>query len=134
MKGDLYVILNSEDHILGAFSAEKGTGGERVALVLSLVPKITIKLLHQHELHIHSTEAVKMTTHPLAGRTMRVIAGQFKGETFHVEDLASNILGPNAHRSLHFAIDAISAQAKTPLYGHIGEFGYVVAAEDLGDD
>ena len=52
MKGDLYVIYNSHGHVIGAISAEEGTGGNRAAGALASAEDITVKLVREKVLRI----------------------------------------------------------------------------------
>jgi len=79
-------------------------------------------------------------TSPLAGRTVKVVKGDFEGEDFVVEDYACNVFGSPSWplsignpavleylRTHEFEPDA----QLTALYGKVGMFGHILHADEL---
>ncbi len=82
---------------------------------------------------------------PLAGKTLKVVDGQFKGQDFTVEDYACNVWDTvdwdfkwnnpavleylTTHQGNHLPDDT-----QTALYGKIGPFGHVLQRRELEEE
>ncbi len=83
-----------------------------------------------------------MNKHSLAGKSVRIISGHFKGETYRIEDWFHSVVGKTwmeangnmaaTEYAIRIRLDELPLDNQV-LYGKIGQMGKAVHASEIGE-